>query len=280
MGMADIYNYLNYRIYLRDAQEHLKSRSPSFTVRYIATKVGYKSPGHITWILQGKRNLPKKKIPQFARVFKLNKKETHYFEVMVLYTDAKKHFDKKYHFEKLVSLQKSENRIVGKDKLAYWDAWYHSAIRELVALHRISDDYKRVAKMLIPRITPSEAEKSLKLLSRIGFIKKDERGYYHRVDKVVTTGEKWQSLAIRQYQLNTLDLAKKGLETLPKEERDISTVTVSISEKRFREIRKRLREFRQEIITPARTDNNPERIYHLGLQLFPLSEPSKGESHA
>jgi uncharacterized protein (TIGR02147 family) len=280
MGMVDIYNYLDYRTYLRDAQEYMKSKDPAFTVRYVAAKVGYKSPGHITWILQGKRNLPSKQLPQFVRVYKLNKKEAQYFEVMVQYTNAKKHFDKKYHFEKLVSLQKTERRIVGKDELAYWDAWYHSAIRELVAIHTISDDYKKVAKMLIPRITPAEAEKSLKLLKRIGFIKKDPQGFYRRVDKVVSTGDGWQSLAIRQYQMHTMDLAKKGLESIPREKRDISSVTLSISEERFRQIQKRLREFRQEIITLARTDDKPERIYQLGLQIFPLSVSQRGDSHA
>lgn len=274
MKHTNIYNYIDYRKFLGETQVQIKTKRPEFTIRFIAGKAGYKSPGHITWIFQGKRNLPAKQIETFANIFKLGKKETEYFNAMVEFSHAKTTFIKKVCFERLVSLQKSKKRIVGKDELKYWSKWYHSAIRELVAIRKISDNYREVARLLIPHITSQEAKKAIALLEKIGFIKKGENSFYYRVDDVIMSEENWKTMIIRQYQMDLMDLAKSSLDTIPKKDRDISVITLSISEKRFALIRERIKAFQQEIVTLAKTDDNPDRIYQLGLQLFPMSESS------
>jgi uncharacterized protein (TIGR02147 family) len=275
---SNIFNYLDYREYLRDALQELKSNNPAYTYRTIALELGMKSIGHITWILQGKRNITLKNINKFEKLLNLNKKEAAYFKTIVQFNNSKKHIDKKILFEKIVNCQKSEKKIISQDQYTYWDKWYNSAIRELVSLFEISDNYKDVAKLLIPKISPAEAEHAMALLESLGLIEKNEKGSYRRVDKIVTTGEGWESIAIRQFQMEFLDLAKLALERIPKEERDISSLTISVSEERFETIRTMIKDLRQQIITLAKTDPSPQRIYQIGLQVFPLSK-SSGEQH-
>ncbi len=272
MEQVRIFSYLDYRSFLKDSFELLRIKSPSFSYRNIAAKLGYKSIGHITWILQGKRNLTLKNADKFSSLLALNKKEDAYFKLLVCYTNAKKHLDKKDYFEKLVSAQKSEQRVVSREQIEYWSKWYYSAMREVVAIHRISDDYKEASKLLVPRISPVEAEKALKLLEQLGFIAKDKQGFFRRVDKVISTNPEWGSLAVRQHQMDMLDLAKQGLENIPREERDISSITMSLSLERFEQVRAMMQDFRQKLITLARTDSNPERVFQVGLQVFPLSK--------
>jgi uncharacterized protein (TIGR02147 family) len=267
-----IFNYINYRDFLRDAFAALKAKDPSFTYRKIASELELGSIGHITWIIQGKRNLTLKMSDKFISLLQLNQKEATYLKLLISFTNSKKHIEKKFYFEKIASVQSSTNKIVSKDKFQFWDKWYYSVMREMVGIHKISDNYKETAKLFIPRISPSDAEEALNLLENLDLIKKDENGCYLKMDNVVTTGEDWESLAIKQFQMEMLDLAKTALEKTPKSERDISTVTLSISESGFEELRKMFKEFRQKIIALARTDSNAERIYQVGLQIFPMSK--------
>lgn len=276
MNRISIFDYLNYRDFLRDAFACLKQIDPSYNYRRIASELGMKSIGHITWILQGKRNLTLRKTDRYSQLLGLNKKEDSYFKLIVLYTNSKKHSEKRDLFENIVKAQRSEKRIVTKEQVEYWSKWYYSAMRELVAIHRITDDYKEAARLLVPRITPGEAEKALRFLEKLNFVARDEQGYYKRLDKVVSMDAEWGTLVVKQHQMDMLDLAKLGLEKIPREERDISSVTMSLSQERFEQVRRMFQDFRQQLITLARTDPDPERVYQVGLQVFPLSKNPGG----
>ena len=69
-----------------------------------------------------------------------------------------------------------------------------------------------------------------------------------------------------------LELAKHGLEEIPREDRDISSITMSMSRERFEQVRLMMQEFREQLIALARTDPHPQRVYQVGLQVFPLSK--------
>lgn len=271
MNRLCIFDYIDYRLYLRAAFAHLKERDSSFNYRFIASKLGLGSIGHITWILQGKRNLTLKNADRFSSLLQHNKKENTYFRYLVAYTNTKKHSEKKELFQKIVATQKSEQRIVTREQFEYWNKWYYPAMRELVAVNKISKDYKEAARLLMPRITAAEAQKALTLLEKLEFIVYDEQGYYRRVDKVISVNPEWGTIAVRQHQIDMLNLARQGFENIPPEERDFSSVTMSMSMERFEQARQLFKEFRQSLITLARTDPEPERIFQVNLQIFPLS---------
>ncbi len=280
MNLPDIYTYLDYRAFLRDAQAAIKENDPAFSHRNIAARAGLKSPGHITWIYQGKRNLTLKLVPIFAEIFGIKDKPYRYFETLVQFNNAKKHSLKRAFFEELMAIQKSEKRVVRKEEYQYWSKWYHSVIRELVAILPVTDNYKSAAHQLLPKISPRELQQSLKTLERLGFIKKNENGQYQRLDKVISSGYEWKAFAILEYQRNLLDLAKAALNDIDKSERDISTLTLSISKSRFELIKDRIKTFREELINLAQTDTNPERIYQIGLLFFPVSQSNDGDKDA
>jgi uncharacterized protein (TIGR02147 family) len=102
-------------------------------------------------------------------------------------------------------------------------------------------------------------------------IVQDDNGFYHLTEQFVTTGEDWQSLAIRSFQKEACSLASQAIDTIPKEERDISTVTVSLNEDGVNRIRDVLSRLRREIIDIAASCDPVDRAYQLNLQLFPVS---------
>jgi uncharacterized protein (TIGR02147 family) len=268
----NIFEYFDFRRFIADAQVAIKARRPCFTYRYIAQKVGMKSPGHITWIIQGKRNLCDKKILPFAQVFELNAKETEFFTALVHFDQAKTHLEKKLHLDRLVALQGPEKTLIKPTSYEFYNKWYYSAIRELTAIHKLDDDHKRTARLVQPAITPREAQQAIELLVKLGLIRKDNTGHFVQVKQAITTGEVWRSVAIRQFQMDTFDLAKDALDRVDAEVRDISTLTMSISAERFGMLRERIKQLRNEMITLITSDKTPERVYQLNIALFPLSQ--------
>ena len=273
--VPSIFDYHDFRKFIADALRAIKAKKPCFTYRYIAQKIGMKSPGHITWIIQGKRNLSKKKIMPFAQVLGLDEKETDFFVELVHFNQARTHIEKKLHLDRLVSLLGTDKKVIPPSSYEFYSKWYYAAVRELVAIHPIKDDYKQISRMIQPSITPREAQQSIETLLKLGLIRKNSYGHYEQVKQAITSGDIWRSVAIHQFQMDTFDLAKEALNSFDASERDISTLTMSISEEYFGLIRERIKQFRNELITLVTSGKKPSRVYQLNVALFPLSREDR-----
>ncbi|MDG5815744.1 TIGR02147 family protein [Chitinispirillales bacterium ANBcel5] len=99
--MPSIFSYIDYREFLSDWLSEKKEENSIYSYRYLAGKLGIKSPGHLNLIVKGHINLSLKYLPSFARVMKMSKRERDYFETMVLYCHAKGVQEKKTPFRKI-----------------------------------------------------------------------------------------------------------------------------------------------------------------------------------
>jgi uncharacterized protein (TIGR02147 family) len=272
-----VFDYIDYTEFLNDTVKSTKERKPIFSQRYIAQSLGLRSSGYFLYILQGKRKLSEELALKTAQLFKLNKRETEYFLMLVEYARAKSHLEKQFLFERIALARRKAPRIVEPGQYNYYEKWYHLVIREYVALHSFSDDYEGLGRSLSPSITSSQAKEAVETLEKIGLIRKNADGRYERAEAVTTTGNTWQSETIHNLQQQFLDISKEALERLPKEERDFSNCTVSMSLETFEIVRKKIAEVRNQILDLARADTNPQAIYQINFQAFPLHVKGKGE---
>jgi uncharacterized protein (TIGR02147 family) len=278
--MMDIFLYTDFRKYLYDFYEAEKKRNPHFSHRYIAQKVGFSSSGFFSKIIQGKTNISNELALRFADFLKLKKNEADYFGLLVLFNQAKSHADKKRWFEKIVAFSKSKVKIVEVSQYKFFEKWYYVAIRELMAFFAFKGDYKQLAKMMDPPISPSQAKKAIRLLEHLDLIKKDENGVYSLSDVLISTGYDAKTVAINNFQLATLDLAKESIDRFRKEERDISTLTLSFSRELYETIHERLKGFRREILELVKNDpGRVDRVYQVNFQIFPLSSRPEVSEH-
>jgi len=128
-----------------------------------------------------------------------------------------------------------------------------------------------IAQRLHPIVTEAEVSDSLDLLLGLGMIEAASDGRLVRKESILSTGENWTLEAIRSFQGQILELSIQALKTIPREEREISTVTFSVSKERFQRIRTRIQEMRSEILALVRTDPEPDEVYHLAVGLFPAT---------
>jgi uncharacterized protein (TIGR02147 family) len=270
--MVDIFEYIDYRKLLKDLYIERRAENQYFSYRYIAQKVGFSSAGFFANIIQGKRNISPEFIFGFARVFKLKKAETEYFELLVNFDQAKNHEQKKYYFEKILSSKRSKIKITEKQQYEFYSKWYYTAVREVLDIFKFrGEEYNELAKMVSPPITTAEAKKSIGLLINMGLIRKNKEGWFEQVDPFISTGYEAQSIAITNFLVSTLDLAKQAIDRYPRDRRSISALSFSVSNDGYKAIDERLKTFRREILEIAKADKNRDRIYHVNFQIFPLS---------
>jgi uncharacterized protein (TIGR02147 family) len=271
--MIDIFEYIDYRKLLKDMYEDRKKEFPFFSYRYIARKVGFNSAGFFVNIIQAKRNISSAFIFKFAQVFKLKRAETEYFELLVLFDQAKDHEQKKYYFEKILGSKKSKIKVTDARHYEFYSRWYYTAVREVLNFYKFNGNYAELAKKVSPAITPAEAKKAVSLLEQMGFIRKTERGYYQLADAIITTGYEAKSVAINNFLISTTELARQAIDRYPRDQRSLSTLTFSCSAEGYAQIDERLKRFRREIMEIVRSDKDIDRVYHINFQVFPMSNP-------
>lgn len=257
---------------MRDLQVHLKSERPVFTLEHLAKRVGLKSKGHMSLILKGAKNIPQEKIPLFVAALELDGKEAEFFGLMVHFNQSTTHRDRKRFLDRMVSLLRVTDRRLVPSQYALCGKWHHPVVHELLRIHDIHDDWERLGRLLKPGIAPEEARESVLLLREIGLVAPDARGFLKPTNVAITFGDGWRSVAVREFQRHTFDLAQEALEHTSVEERDISSLTLSVGEATFREISERIALFRKEILALARSEKHADRVVQMNFSLFPLSE--------
>jgi uncharacterized protein (TIGR02147 family) len=278
--MTSIYEYIDYRKFLLDVIAEKKLASPGFSCRQLAARLGI-SAATLVRILSGKRNVSKKLLPKFIDYFKLRERAAEYFSLLVEFAHVKGAEEKNAAYQKILDFRSERIKSLQPRQYSLFEKNFLIALREIIDIKGAVGDFQTLAKSLRPEIPAREAEKGVRALFESKMIVQEEDARVHASDKLLTTGEKWKGVAIRGYQRDMIRLAEGALMNYPKEERDISTLTLGVSEDDILKIKEILRRARQEILAIAENANRREYVYQLNLQLFPLSvNLTEGEKDA
>jgi uncharacterized protein (TIGR02147 family) len=279
METISIYDYTDYRVFLRDYCHHYKQLDAKYSQRYFALKLGVKSSGFLSEVINGKRNLSRTNVAQFCRTLKLSDTEQQYFENLVTFNQARSQSEKEHWLNRLMVSQNSNLSSLRRDIYEYFSNWYVSAIRELLFFYTFDGNYKQLASTLTPQIKPSQAKEALDLLLRLGLVRTAEEGRLVQAEAVISTGDEVHSTEVAKFQMQMLELARQALDRMPANRRDISTLTLSVSQQGFEKIRAIIQRTRKEILSAAVDDTNEDRVVQLNIQLFPLADMSQSEEH-
>ncbi len=271
--MINIFEYLNYREFLKDAYEERHASDWRFSHRYIADKAGFDS-SMFNKILQGKRNLTERMVEVFASIFCGDYREKSYFANMVSFNQAKTHTESRQFLEKLVATKECRVENLAKDQFEYFDHWYHAVVRELVTFYPYVGDDAALGLMVRPPISASQVKSSIALLERLSMIKKNEvTGFYEQTQGLVSSGTESYSTAVNAYIQQNLDVAQTAMDRFDRSERNLSTLAFGCDEETYSELVEMVRRFRREVLAKVQSCQKPNRVFQLGMQLFPLSDP-------
>ncbi len=269
--MINIFDYLDYRAFLHESYIDIKKVKPYFSIRFISGKIGL-NPGYILKVFQSKVHLGTNNIPAFADLLNLEDKERAYFIELVHFGRAKSENELTQRFDNLQLIKGVQFRTVADNSVDFFRNWYNMAIRSLLSIYPFKGtNYRKLGTMLTPSLTASQVRESINLLKRLKMIEKDGEGYYRVTETFISTGEKWMSPVIREYQQKNMELAIKSLHNHKKVIRDISTVTMTLPIKQMSALSERIKQFRQELLLMSQEYTGDDAVIQLNIQVFPTA---------
>ena len=114
---------------------------------------------------------------------------------------------------------------------------------------------------------------ALSALFRLGLLLEDDEGRVTRGEPSVATGHEVGDLAARNYHYEMIERGRASIEACPRDWRDVSALTVCVREDDVADLKERIHRFRELILDACDSSENPEAVYQLNIQLFPLTKP-------
>lgn len=275
MSETKIYEYLDYREFLKDYYNCKKAANAAFSLRVFSDKIGFKAKDFISRVMNGEKNLSSQSILKVANGLRLGKHETEFFIALAKFNQAETTENRNAAFEEMQSVLKvvrfAESRYtLGHCQYMVYSHWRHLTVRSLIGLFGFNGDYETLAKQVHPHITIDEAKKSVKLLEDCNLIEKDKSGNYKLTENAITTGDRTSKLALRGFHQHCLKLASESIDNDPPSMRHISGLTLGISKEGYDRIVERINAFRKEIALIAEEDKNSDKVFQLQFALFQL----------
>ncbi len=267
--MPDLFNYLEYRDYLKEAYEERRRSRPGFSYRFIGNKVGMDS-SYLTRLFQKKLHLGDDLVERMARAFDLTGDSLEYFRNLVLFNKAKSETQARVFHEQLVRLRGVGYRVVREDQEEFFSNWIHAAVRSLLDYYPFEGDYEALGAMLSPPATGEQAKSSVFLLERLGMARRTEGGF-EILDNHLHSGDNWKAEAIKSFQKSTMELASRSLDAVPAASRDVSTMTMDVDAKTLDGLKAMIRKFQEDAAKLVGSGGRSDRVYQLNIQLFPLT---------
>ena len=278
--MKPVMEYSSYRVFIRDYYAERKIRS-GFTWRDFAKAAGYSSPVFLKLVCDGKTNLSEAGVERVASAMGLVGVDLQYFRLLVQFNQEKDSSTQKQVYAEMRKLSKEYSfALVGEDQYDYYDSWVNPVLREMAPRLKGATPAQMAGEIVFDT-DAAQVKKSLKLLQQNGLLKKDDQGNFSQGNLSVTTGNlDVASLAVREMHRQMGELAVKSLDQVPVKERNVSGLTIGISQEAFERISHEIADFRRRISAIVMEDSGEERVYRLNVQLFPLTKLlPKEESH-
>lgn len=270
-----IEQHAHYAEYLRDMYEWGKKQPRKLTYEKMAADSGI-SITLLNLVFKGERRLRPEHINGVAKALSLTPSERKFLTALVKLNDSEDTVERTRALRALGRRKAfREHFQLDLDSLEYLADWRTMVIHELSSIPGIELSAERIREILLPSITASQVEDSLKVLIRLGMLVPDEDGHPRRSVGTVATADEFHTDMVRIYHHQVTALAQWALAQVPARRRNFGTVTGRIREENMATVRQMLHDFRKELVCFFEEEEQfPEArtLMQLNLQLFPLTK--------
>ncbi len=155
--------------------------------------------------------------------------------------------------------------------------WQHFAIMELLKNKPKVESMSQIADRL--GLTKLEAEEAMARLEKLNLITKTDTGWMAS-EKIVSTTTDIPSRDIREHHRQAMNKGLSALEEVAVNLRDFSTLMMAVNEESIPAMKELINEFKDRFEEKFAAQKNSDRVYCLGIQLFPLDVRAGHQPHA
>lgn len=268
-----IYQYLDYREFIRDYCSQVKQADPAFSLRSFAGKImpSLAKSGLVSGVLKGQRNIGISMSRKFAKAMQLKGGEVQFFELLVQFNQADEMEEKNQLFLRLAQYRQSRARVLKEGHYKFYSKWYYSVLWNYFGMNPNQKNPEVIAKSLYPRVNSAEVKEGIDLLLELGLIKRMANGYAV-VENHVATDAEFKGDVAMHYNSQFIDLAHGALQNVRPEFRRLNTIVFSLSEQGIAAVQERAGSFLAELQGIIERDAKADRVYSLVLHLFPNTQ--------
>jgi len=269
-----VFDFLDYRDYLKALYETRRETSSVFSYRFMAQRIDVDA-GQLARILQGKLHLPQRALSATLKLCKLDGREAAYFEDLFRLGKAKDPEEAARCRERLEALKVPPPRIVGSEQAEYYRNWRHSVVRAIATLDSIPQEPETIANSCRPPIGPEQAKESLALLLQLGLLMRTSDGRLQPSDPHLSANENLPLELLRGWHAQAMEQGRRALAEIPPTERDVSTMTLALSAADLPTIRAWVVDLRRQVRALAASTTNSDRVFQVNVQFFPVATRAK-----
>lgn len=238
-----------------------KSKNSSYSLRSFAKSLDTPA-GVLSQIIAGKRALTLDRAMSWLEKLKLSDEDNEKFLNSVK-TNQFKRLDKTE--KKIRDLKKDyKKHLFSLDHFELIANWYHLAILNLIETKDFNAHPSWISKRL--NLDQDDVELALERLKRLKLIT-IKNGVIKRTHNAIETPADIPSHAVRSYHKQNIERALNAIDNVEISQRDISAITLPVSQNTKEEIKKRINAFRLEI--SSLTSGEANDVYNLNIQFFP-----------
>ena len=273
-----VFQFTSSREFLRKEFERRIRRNERFSVRAWAKQLGLKHHALLTLVLKNERSLNPPLSFQIRDGLKLKNKEARYFDILVMYENAKSKEEKALYENILESLLPDQRfRLLEVDTFRMISDWYHLAIVEMTNLENFKNDPVWISNRLGHTVTPAQVTEDVDRLIRLKLLKKEKDKSLKRTASEFLTTKDIPSEAIRSYHTQIMNLALKALEEDAVTEKGFESYTMSVDVANIPKAKLLMQEFQKKMSRLLEKQSGQE-VYQFNMQLFRLTRgKTKGE---
>jgi uncharacterized protein (TIGR02147 family) len=256
-----IADHRDFRLFLQQELMRRCQKNPRYSLRSFAKALNT-NPATLSTILAGKRTLTLNTINKMGSQLALSSSEIQAY------------------CSNLQNASKGSKATIDYQQMALdtftaISEWYHDAILELTHLQFFQPESKWIARVL--GVTVNEVNIAIERLCRLKLLHINGESWTDlSQSNQVGTAEIDTSPALRRYQKQILELSLKALEEIPREKRDHTSTTLTLSEKSLPQIKNQIRKFRNELAASIRkSKKDHDQVYQLAVSIFPLTKITK-----
>jgi uncharacterized protein (TIGR02147 family) len=273
-----IFNYHDYREFLRDYLRFQKKHTKSFNLRSLSKAAGF-TPAFFTMVLNGRRSWSEATIDKLLPLLKLDPSSQSYFRLLCTVADSPSQENRLQALNKLQNYRRYRKMNPKENEVyRYLTKWYYVAIRELATTPGFKLDATWVQERLQFQVSQVEVKKALEFLQAQEFIKVKSDGSVELPSKQLDCKQGVYQMALAEFHQQMLELAGKSIKAAPKTERAILGHTFAIKKKDFEKLYGVLERTMKEMIEIEGESQDSDSVYHVALAAFPLTTSPGGRN--
>ncbi len=272
----NVYQYDDFRVYLRDAFQRRKDLDADYSYRKFAREAGISNPGYLLDVIIGKRSLSDNALAKTAKAFGLEGAESEFFKLMVDFGQSKKELERQEIYQEIL-YRRNRSRFarLSPSLVKYYQDYHYPLVRCAIEAFDFRGDCDALGRVFDPPIAPAPLKKYLRDLCEWNLVRQTPDGRYTVTESFVEPPATMAAMVRRLNREWILQAADAPFK-FPTEERHVSTLLLMVSEATRKAIREKIENFRGEILKMVEKDaGTASGIMQLSLQYFPKTKKRK-----